>query len=183
MLSLLSGSRCWEKAEQAETKGHACTEYQGRERRYRERCDAGAGTQAGETPACPEERRTADQARIDWLCRGQVEGVGDDRLRPASDHRPSDRHRDQGAAHDESERRVPCAADVEKRADTGGIDHARERQSGPEQDAARQRYEYLPVHAPSPAMRRTVTVAIPVAMKVPVAANDRGDRRAMPTTP
>ena len=46
-----------------------------------------------------------------------------------------------------------------------------------------ERNEVLAHHSTTPARRMIVTVTMPVAMNVPVAAIDRGDRRDMPQTP
>ena len=114
---------------------------------------------------------------------GDVAGVWNCSATIGVDDEPGQRHRQDRSGHDEGEGRVPGTGDVEERPHPRRIDHAGHGEAGAEQRAAHERKEALAHHDTTPTRRMRVTVAIPVAMNVPVATMDRGDRRDRPQTP
>ncbi len=112
---------------------------------------------------------------------GEVEGIDEERARhPALDH-PGDRHRNERTGHDERQRRIPRAEQVEERTDALGVGHARQREPGTEYRARRHRRKQA-LHS-RPPVRISATVAIPLAMNSKVAVIERSDSRDMPHTP
>ena len=103
-------------------------------------------------------------------------------------------HRD-GAAHDEGERRVPGAGQVQEADHLAGVGHAGNHQAPAEEKADGEFGCALQVgvfhgdvlrgcvHRTHSKCLITKTMAKPAAMKVPVATIERGDRRDSPHTP
>ena len=85
--------------------------------------------------------------------------------------------------HHESERRIPCARDVEKAEHARRVDHVRKREAGPEHDTRKQGRKSGAHAQRSHQMASDEDGRDAAAMKVTVAAIERGDRRAMPQTP
>ena len=139
----------------------------------------------GQRPTRPQPTpKMADQPRVDRFCRRQLD-------RPASKAGPptgGDTEGDEGdrdrAAHDEGERGIPRAGEVEEREHLARIDHARHAKADPEQESGEERGSEA--HRSGLQARRwrtTKTVRKPAAIKVAVAAIERGDNRATPQTP
>jgi hypothetical protein len=83
--------------------------------------------------------------------------------------------------HDKAESRIPIKH-VQETEDTGRISHARDHEPGSEKHARKATHEEF--HCATPIQcRMTNTTSIATAMKMPVAANERGDKRLMPHTP
>lgn len=97
------------------------------------------------------------------------------------------RSREDGSAHDQHERGVPAAGDVEEGEDLARIGQPREQQADPEEQADEEAAEQIerPGHqdtSPS-TCRSTNTVAKPAAMKQEVATSEGNDQRDRPQTP
>jgi hypothetical protein len=96
-------------------------------RRAGAECGQGATrAEARDAPADAEDRRAADQARVEIARGRQVEPALEDRALAAEDEAVADGGHDQRAAHDEGEGGVPGARDVEEVDDLGRVRHARE---------------------------------------------------------
>src|SRR5262245_30869949 len=92
------------------------------------------------------------------------------------------RHR-QGASHHEGEARIPVAKELEKVDDLTRVHHLRDREPRAEEDAGEERAGKPSHDQPPIPCRTTKTVTAPAAMKVIVAAKERGESRARPQTP
>src|SRR6185295_1706280 len=130
-------------------------------------------------PADAEQRHAGDQARVDLRRRRPVKPLGGDRPRAVLDQAEQRRVDRDRADHDERERWIPRAADVEEAGDLGRDRHPAEDQAEGEQRAGHGGDGELD-HAWAPT---SATVIAAVIMKVATAAIDRGDSRARPHTP
>ncbi|PAV65899.1 hypothetical protein WR25_25576 [Diploscapter pachys] len=185
MSPVRSRRTAWDECEAVDgcAERHCSGEEQRGGRLDRERGDGGAGAQADKAPAYAEQGGTAEEARVDRRRGRRMELLRDDRRRASTHDEPGYRHRQDRSRHDECQGRVPGTGDVEKRPYPRRIDHAGHGEAGAEQRAADERKKALAHHDTTPARRMRVTVAMPVAMNVPVATMDRGDRRDRPQTP
>jgi hypothetical protein len=95
-----------------------------------------SGAQTCEPPANAEQGCATDQGHVQLGFCGQGEFLGKKRMRLASDQRKANHGHYQGTAHDQHEREIPVAGDVQKPDDPGGVDHLGDRQSQAEQNAA-----------------------------------------------
>ncbi len=82
------------------------------------------------------------------------------------------------ACHDERERRIPVAEDVEECDDLAGIGHTRDDEPDSENESGGEGGDEI--HATCLVMK---TVAMPAAMKAAVATSERGESRDSPHTP
>ena len=145
---------------------------------------AGPGQSPTSPQPTPKMSRSADQPRVDRVRVRQVDRpAGEARPPPGGDAEGDEGDHD-GAAHDEGERGIPRAGEVEEREHLARIDHARHAKADPEQESGEERGSEA--HRSGLQARRwrtTKTVRKPAAMKVAVAAIERGDNRATPQTP
>ena len=92
------------------------------------------GTKSDETPADAKSETAKDEATIDRSCRGKRHRRAEQRRRPPArqceGHR-TDRH---GAGHNQCERRIPCAGEIEEAQHFCRIHHARNHQPEPEDE-------------------------------------------------
>ena len=141
----------------------------------------------GQRPTSPQPTpKMADPP----ISRASIVFVGGSSIGPPASRPPpgGDAEGDEGdrdrAAHDEGERGIPRAGEVEEREHLARIDHARQAKADPEQESGEKRGSAA--HRSGLQARRwrtTKTVRKPAAMKVAVAAIERGDNRATPQTP
>ena len=151
---------------------HGGREDQDRRRAGREPRQGRAGAEARQAPSNPEQRGPENQRRIDPPRRRQVEGLGEGRApEPAGQSVAEGRHAHRPAEH-EDEARIPGARDIEEAAHAGGVEHARQGQAEPEQQAGGERRPGLPREglrregarrAAHDATRTRATVSMPVA--------------------
>ena len=143
----------------------------------------------GQSPAMPQPtpKKAAPAIRraIEIAAVGEREALAEQRAVHAFANAPGDRHDSDRAAHDEGQRRVPLAEQVEEAA-------ARGRGRSCRRSRARRR-RWRPKRAAEdicergsrrhPARRSARTVKIPAAIKVAVATRERWERRLTPHTP
>ncbi len=145
--------------------------------------DRRAGTEADQPPADAEQQQSADQAAVDRPRCRQIERLAGQRLAAPKRNAEGEKGDHDRAAHNESERGVPGAGEIEEAKHLGWIGHAREAEAEAEQEADEERRSASHERPPQSTRRTMKTVANPAAMNVRVAASERGDNRASPQTP
>ena len=92
-----------------------------------------------------------------------------------------ERH-DQRSSHHEDEARIEASGEIQEVLHLGGVCHARDQKPDAE-DKSGCHVDEVPHHQPPITWRMIKTVTKAVAMKMQVAAIERGESRAMPHTP
>ncbi len=137
-----------------------------------------AGAEAGQSPADAEHRAACHQARIDVAARRQLHRAAEEGASALAGSREGEVAHQDRAAHDEGERRVPAARDVEEADHLARVGHAGDDEPDAEHQAGGESGERVHIRC-----LVTKTVAMPAAMNAPVATSERGDRRDSPHTP
>ena len=99
---------------------------------------AGPGQKAAQSPADTENRRAGENARVDVVARRQVETVTDNRFAARQHEAVADERHQHCPAHDEGERGVPGAEQVEEVQDLGRVGHAGDDETCAEEEAKRE---------------------------------------------
>src|SRR5690606_13258460 len=100
-----------------------------------ERRDGRSGAKAREPPANAEHEGAGDEATVEVPALRQVHGAAEERL-PAAAGQPEGEEADEdGARHDEGERRIPCPGKVEEADDLARVGHARKEEADAEYEA------------------------------------------------
>src|SRR5688572_7791194 len=143
-----------------------------------------ARAETGESPSDAKDRRTRDQSRVERIGRRHVESAAAGGGRPLEDAPKRDGGDRDRAAHDEQQRGIERAEDVEESEHDESIGHAGNREAGAEQRTRRECRRKCELHGEKPGTWRiTKTVAMPAAMNVTTAASERFEKRPSPQTP
>ena len=97
--------------------------------------ERGPRAETGETPADAEERAPGDETLVDVAVLRQVHGATQERPGAALRKREAEEAHEDRAAHDEGERGVPVAGDIEETDHLARVGHAREDETDAEDEA------------------------------------------------
>src|SRR4051812_16562559 len=89
---------------------------------------------AGESPADAEDDAAGDEPRIDVASLRQLQRAAQEAAAASARETESEKADQHRAAHDQSERRIPVAGDIEKADDLAGIRHARKDEADAEHE-------------------------------------------------